>query len=934
MNLAVAAIAGALVAAMPIPSTAQKSSRAAGFYDDALARYERKDTAGAIVQLKNALREEPGNLPALMLMGKAQLEMGQSAAAEEALSRALQLGIDRSEVALPMGQALLDQAKYAAVLDRFPAETVPGSRRAELLVLRGHAHKGLRDMKSAAAAFEAARAADPRSVAAILAYADVLARQGRWPEADKLVDEGLAGAPEDPRLLTLRGALAIGRGEVDKALAAFGKALEANPRHLNARMARASLLVDLGRLDAAAPEIAQLAKDVNDPRVTHLRAVIAIRTGDERTARDALHETTSLIDAAPRATLKQRAPELLLVAGMAYAELQERQKARSYLEDYVLVEPKHPGARKLLGSVLLAQGETLAALSALEEAERLQPGDPEVLALIAAAYTARRQYQTATSFLDQAVKRSGGAPSMHAAMGVGLLRQGRMDLGIEHLERAIAKDRGNSQAAVALTVVYLKRGQTKQALGIAEQLVKQDAKNPVAQNLLGMVRGATGDLKGARAAYERALELEKGLVAASLNLAQLDAAEGQHDAARRRLAGVLKERPRDTQAMTEFASVEESAGRLDEAIRWLERVRAIQPRNDTAIARLVDLHLRTRNPDKAIAVAKEAEALMPENPIALGALGRASLALGDQSGARVVLTRMSRLSSADPAALVEVGWLQLAADDARGAAYTAEKALASRPDSLPAQVLLVELELRGGELPKAEQRAKGIVAKHPGSPLGYRLLADVAMARKTYPQAIEGYRTALGKDPSTDSALRLYRAYIQSGATAKGVEFMQTWVKERPNDVVALRALAEGQMATGNLAAARAGYEKVLKLRGEDPILLNNLANVLARHGDRGALEYAERAYRLTPTDPSIQDTLGWILVEQGRVQEGLQHLREARLRNPNDPEIRYHLAAALAKVGRRDDARLELEPVLRPGSGATVTAEARRLWQELEAPR
>ena len=868
-----------------------------------------------------------------MLLGKALLETGEPVGAEESFAKALQLGVDRSEVAVPMAQALVEQAKFAAVLERFPAESVPASRRAELLVLRGEAHKGLGDLAAATAAFEAAHAADPRSVNATLALADVRARQGKWGEAESLVDQGIAHAPADARLLALRGALAMGRGDAEKALAFYEKAVAANPRYLSARVARASLLLQLGRLDAASSDLVQLKKDhPTDPRVNQLRARYFARRGDDRAVREALRETVAAIDSARRDSLKRRAPESLLIAGVAYAELQEREKARSYLEDYLRIEPRHPGARKVLGGVLLAQGDTLAALSALEEANRRAPGDPETLSLIAAAYTARRQYQTATTYLEEAVKASGGAPAMQAALGLGLLQQGRFDLGVQNLERAVAKDAGNVEAAVTLTVAYLKRGDTKRALAVAEQLSQQAPKNPVAQNLLGMARGAAGDRKGARAAYERALQLEPSLLAPAFNLARLDAADGAYDAARRRLAALLKDRPREAQAMMEFARVEESAGRLDEAIRWLEKVRALQRKNEDAVAGLVDLYLRTRDRDKALAVAREAEGSMPDNPTVLAALGRAQLAVGDQKNAQVVFARMSRLANAEPAALVTVGWLQLQANDSRGAAYTAEKALNARPDLLPAQALLVEIDMRSGDLSKAEQRAKAVLAKNPGSPLGNRLVADVAMARKSYPQAIEGYRNALSKDPSTEGALRLYRAYVQSGAASKGNEFMQGWIKERPKDVVAVRALAEGQLATGDLKGARAGYETVLKLAGEDPVLLNNIATILAREGDRGALQYAERAYRLAPNDASIQDTLGWVLVEQGRVQDGLQHLREARLRNSNNPEIRYHLAAALAKAGRRDEARTELEPLIRDGTAFAGAEDARRLWQTLAA--
>lgn len=931
--VAAALSAAVLAAAFPAPATAQQAGRAAKYFEDALVRYERKDVAGAIIQLRNALKADPNHLAAIVLLGKAQLGTGEAIAAEESFAKALRLGIDRSEVAVPMAQALLDQGKFAAVLERFPPESAAPASRADLLVLRGQAHKGLGDVRSALASFDAARAADPRSIPAILHAADLQLRNGNAGEAENLIAAGLAFAPDDAGLLTTQGTLAIVRGNAEQALAAYGRALEANPAYFMARSARASLLVDLGRLDAASGDVTRLGTErPTDPRVNRLRAAYLAARGDEAAARDVLREVVGAIDTASRDELKRRDPELLFLAGVVHAELRDRQKARLYLEEFLKVEPRNVAARKVLGSILIAQADPLAALSVLEEARRLSPGDPEVLALLAGAYSSRRQYQSATALLEDALKLSGGAPAMYVQMGIGLLYQGRVDLGVEQLERGLAKDPAQAYGAMLLAVTYLQRGNARKAVEVAERLVKAEPKNVAAHNLLGLCRASARDPGGARAAYERAIQLDGTFTGAKLNLARLDVAEGRYDAARDRLNSVLKERPRDVQAMFELANAEDAAGRSAEAVRWLEKARDLRKRNDDVAVRLVGLYLRTNAADKALEVAKDAEARAPDSPAVLGALARAQLALGDAKSAQAVLSRMSRLAGGDPDVLVQVAQLQLLANDTRGAASSVDKALAARPNFLPAMVLLALIDIRGGEFARAEQRAKSIVAGYPASPLGHRLLADAALAQKSYALAVASYREALKKEPSTETALMLFRAYMQGGMGAKGVEFMQGWVKERPNDAAAVRALADGQHAIGNLAAARAGYETVLKLGHADPILLNNLANVLARQGDSAALEYAERAHRLAPTDPSVQDTLGWILVGEGRLQEGLRHLREARLRSPQDPEIRFHLAAALVRAGRKEEARQELEPALKAGVPFNSVADARKLAAELGA--
>ena len=84
------------------------------------------------------------------------------------------------------------------------------------------------------------------------------------------------------------------------------------------------------------------------------------------------------------------------------------------------------------------------------------------------------------------------------------------------------------------------------------------------------------------------------------------------------------------------------------------------------------------------------------------------------------------------------------------------------------------------------------------------------------------------------------------------------------------------------------------------------------------------------PGDANYADTLGWILVQQGKIEAGLRQLREARLRNPGNAEIRYHLAFALAKIGRKAEAREELQAALGLQAHLAASDEVKRLKQEI----
>ena len=226
-----AAVAAAVTLALtPVAALAQRADdKAAKLYEDALVRYEGNDAAGAVIQLKNALRLDPRMVAGYLLLGKASLAKGDAAAAEEAFARALELGASRTEVAAPMAQAMLQLGKQEALLERLSPDGLPPAEKVELLVLRGHAHRSLGDAKAAARAFEDARAIDPKSIPAIVGYADLLTQQGKGADAAKLTDQAVAIAPNDPRVWNLKGSLAQATGDSNGALAAYTKALTGDP---------------------------------------------------------------------------------------------------------------------------------------------------------------------------------------------------------------------------------------------------------------------------------------------------------------------------------------------------------------------------------------------------------------------------------------------------------------------------------------------------------------------------------------------------------------------------------------------------------------------------------------------------------------------------------------------------------------------------------
>jgi tetratricopeptide (TPR) repeat protein len=106
--------------------------------------------------------------------------------------------------------------------------------------------------------------------------------------------------------------------------------------------------------------------------------------------------------------------------------------------------------------------------------------------------------------------------------------------------------------------------------------------------------------------------------------------------------------------------------------------------------------------------------------------------------------------------------------------------------------------------------------------------------------------------------------------------------------------------AIGDTNAALAVLEPEIKAHPDRVALLNLAGYLLARRNERlaDAERYLAKARDLQPGDPSILDSWGWLLVQQGRSREAVRALDRAARFSPREPEIRLHLAAAWAADG------------------------------------
>lgn len=117
------------------------------------------------------------------------------------------------------------------------------------------------------------------------------------------------------------------------------------------------------------------------------------------------------------------------------------------------------------------------------------------------------------------------------------------------------------------------------------------------------------------------------------------------------------------------------------------------------------------------------------------------------------------------------------------------------------------------------------------------------------------------------------------------------------------RAMAAEKI--NRLDMLEADLRRLIKLKPDYAHAYNALGYTLADRTPRikEAIELLEKALKLEPDDPFIQDSMGWALFKAKRYTEAVDYLRRAHGAKP-DPEIAAHLGEALWMKGEKEEAR------------------------------
>lgn len=704
--------------------------------------------------------------------------------------------------------------------------------------------------------------------------------------------------------------------DYDKALENVSAVLEKDPKNVDALLLRGGLKSVKGDIDGLVEDVdAALAIDPQHQASLALKAQALGRKGDIAGAEEALRK---LVEVKPSAANHLSLARFLAIVGKSDEALAELNSAVGAAES----DEERTQARLFLTNFYMNQRQNDKAEEVLLEARKDTPNDANVLLTLARFYYATGKSDQAEKMLEESVAAQPGVADPLLVLSDYHRRTGQVDKALADVERAIEISPDDEAARLRRAELIVDRQgdsakPTPEAWAIVDEVLKKNPKSLLGLFTQGKFYLLEGKYPEAATSLRRVIDQQPN-AAAHVLLGTAYLAQRQSELARSEFLQALQVDAQYTPARSQLAALYLSSGEDESAVREARAVLEQTP--DDLRIRLVLVEALTR-------LKRTHEAREALRPI-------------------VVTDEMT------PLVRLKIAQLYRRTRDLKSAAPILEKLLAENPTDPAVMAEIVQNDLDDRQPAAGLKKIDAWIAAQPDNAALYEMRAKVRLSSPggDSPESIAAARsdleTAIAKDPERVEPVmtlgKLYRTLWQRDGSHLE-DAISTYKKAReiaPRDVRVTLELASLCESAGRNAEAMEYYEAVLRVDQDQPGAQNNLAWLLANVDDPSpadldrALQLAQDAKNAMPNDPSVADTLGWIMYKKGIPSAAISLFREAidgyPQGHPLRGTVRYHLAAAYDKNGERDRAIVELKRALDEVSTFREREQAEKLLKEL----
>lgn len=356
-----------------------------------------------------------------------------------------------------------------------------------------------------------------------------------------------------------------------------------------------------------------------------------------------------------------------------------------------------------------------------------------------------------------------------------------------------------------------------------------------------------------------------------------------------------------------------------------------------ALAVLAQLSLEAYDPQRAERYARQA--LERDPHLAAVKLILARVYVMESDAAQAIASAREVMASDAKNSVFELAEILVALDRREEARQELERLRTAGAPSAEVDQRLALLAFQEGDLHEAQRRFADLAARGDVGEGVILYLADIAARDGDAAAALAGYRqlenSALALTARTRAAaillpnnraaafallddyavahpeqsfeLTLTKVHLLAdhGETDAGLALIQAALERHPHHPALEYERAVLLERAGNVRESVATLDRLIGERAEDPTLLNALGYTLADHSQElpRAERLIRRALAVSPDNPAILDSLGWVRFKRGDARAAVPILAHAYTLG-RDSDIAAHLGEALWQSGDETQAR------------------------------
>jgi len=819
----------------------------------------------AIVELKNAVRLAPKSAEARFQLGKAYLQQGNYVNAEKELLRAAELGED----------VIVDLVQVKVKLEKFDDIYEIERNSAEL--------------------------SDEQYVV-ILTYAGIAAlRSGKEEKAQDYLEQAISISADNSYAKVASAYLLKSNQEFRKGLVTISKLLEDSPDLSEAILLKGHLLFAIQEFELASENFAQYREQhPKDHSIRYFEINSLIRAEQYEKAEQNVDELLALYSKAALAnqykaqllyqeknyTQSKEFAELAvqyggndfavakMLAGVSAYHLNDMEQAYNHL---ISIEPmlplSHP-VQKILAVVKMKLGYLTEAAHTLNQLDNLTTEDAGFLQLASSELMKAGDYNTAQTMIDQAQRVLPDNAKITAQKGFLLLSQKDLS-GIKSLEKALELDPNLAGIELSLAVQYIENEQYDKAEVIAENLIAEG--DEVSGYLIkgGIFTNQKKKLQ-AKEMFEKVLALDSQNITSLYSLGVLAEKEKDFVTGVNYYQKVLLIQPGHIGAIKHLSLVQIKLGENSLLIQFLTDLYNNNKDNKVLALGLSQSLRLDKQVEKAINILKN---INPKNELPISYwvnLGDSYTQIKDFSNAKNIYSEGLKAFPDNYLISLRVIGLYEIEKKYPEALQAANKAYEKYPNNTRLEMLLAHFELLNGNFKSSEKYLVILQRKKLNHPFINTVAGKLALSNKDYTSSVEYFSLAYEQVPSEIGIINLARSLKFSNQQDEAENALENYLLKNEKNVRVRMLLAELYRDEDKQKIIEQ-YIEASKNVPNNFVILNNLAWNLYLLGEfEHALKDIEKAHSLKPTNLSILESYGVILIANNKVDKGVQILEEA----------------------------------------------------------